>query len=374
MSDALPVCPQPPDWQVDWDGLNRDYPWLRSLAGCPQDPVFHGEGDVWIHTRMVCEAMAALPVWRELSAEKRRILFAAALLHDVGKPDRTRLEPDGRITSRGHALRGSIMARRILWSLGVPFGLREQVTGLVRQHMRPFYLLDRGDSQRLAIEISQTTRCADLAILAEADARGRIAPDQQRLLDNVGLFAEFCQDQGCLEGPRTFVSEHARFLYFQDPTRHPDSPAHEAFRAEVVLLSGLPGSGKDHWIAAHLPHWPLISLDALRDELDVAPTDTQGPVLSRARELARGYLRQGRSFVWNATNISRQLRRESVRLFAGYNARVRIVYVEVPEADLHQQNRRRAAVVPRAVIERFLDRWEVPDVTEAHCVEWVVRS
>jgi hypothetical protein len=264
------------------------------------------------------------------------VLFAAALLHDVGKPDRTRLEADGRITSRGHALRGSILARRRLWSLGVPFGVREQVTALVRHHMRPFYLLERDDSQRLAIEISQTARCSDLALLAEADARGRIAPDVPRLLDNVGLFAEFCREQGCLESPRPFTSEQARFLYFQDAGRHPDSPAHEDFRSEAVLLSGLPGSGKDHWIAAHLPHWPLISLDALRDELDIAPTDTQGPVLARARELAREYLRQGRSFVWNATNISRQLRRESVRLFAGYGARVRIVYVEVPEADLHR--------------------------------------
>jgi predicted kinase len=359
---------------VDWDGLNEAYPWLRSLAGCPQDPLFHGEGDVWVHTRMVCEALAGLQKWRELPAERRRVLFAAALLHDVGKPDRTRLEADGRITSRGHALRGSILARRLLWSLGVPFGLREQVTALVRHHMRPFYLLERDDSQRLAIEISQTARCSDLAILAEADARGQIASDVPRLLDNVGLFAEFCREQGCLESPRPFASEQARFLYFQDAGRHPDSPAHEDFRSEAVLLSGLPGSGKDHWIGTHLPHWPLVSLDALRDELDVAPTDTQGPVLARARELAREYLRQGRSFVWNATNISRQLRRESVRLFAGYGARVRIVYVEVPEADLHRQNRRRSAVVPAAVLERFLDRWEVPDVTEAHAVEWVVRS
>jgi hypothetical protein len=36
------------------------------MRGCAQDAVFHAEGDVWIHTRMVCEAMAALSVWRTL--------------------------------------------------------------------------------------------------------------------------------------------------------------------------------------------------------------------------------------------------------------------------------------------------------------------
>lgn len=97
-------------------------------------------------------------------------------------------------------------------------------------------------------------------------------------------------------------------------------------------------------------------------------------VLQRTREQARVYLRQGRSFVWNATNVSRQLRGECVRLFAGYNARIRIVYVEAPAEVLFSQNRRRPMPVPEAVLERLLDRWEVPDRTEAHQVDWVVRE
>jgi len=96
--------------------------------------------------------------------------------------------------------------------------------------------------------------------------------------------------------------------------------------------------------------------------------------VNRAREQARAYLRQGRSFGWNATNVSRQLRGECVRLFAGYGARVRIVYVEVPAATLFSRNRQRAAPVPEAVIERLLQRWEVPDRTEAHQLECVVRA
>src|SRR5262249_41574022 len=102
--------------------------------------------------------------------------------------------------------------------------------------------------------------------------------------------------------------------------------------------------------------------------------DAQGQVLNRARELARDHLRHGRPFVWNATNLSRQVRGECLRLLAAYNTRVRIVYVEVDEPRLHAQNRRRPAPVPAAVIERLLDRWEVPDRTEAHQVDRVVES
>jgi tRNA uridine 5-carbamoylmethylation protein Kti12 len=54
-----------------------------------------------------------------------------------------------------------------------------------------------------------------------------------------------------------------------------------------------------------------------------------------------------------------------------YGARVRVVYVEVPRAQLRHQNRSRDAVVPDAVIEKLLHRWDVPDATEAHDVVYV---
>jgi predicted kinase len=372
MNALFSFCPRPPAWQVDWATLDERFSWVRNLAGCPQDPVFHAEGDVWVHTRMVCEALADLPAWRSLPEAERQVVFAATLLHDVAKPACTRPGPDGRLTSRGHSRRGAILARQILWRLGVPFAVREQITALVRHHQVPYYLADRPDGQRLAIEVSQTARCDWLALVAEADVRGRVCQDQQRLLDNVSLFAEFCREEGCLCSPRAFASDHARFLYFRSPQRHPDAPAHDDFRAEVVMTSGLPGAGKDTWVRNNLPGWPMVSLDAVRGELDVDPKDDQGQVINRAREQARGLLREGRSFVWNATNLSRQVRGQCIQLLADYHARIRIVYVEAPEERLCGQNRQRPAPVPLAVLERLLDRWEVPDGTEAHRVDWVV--
>jgi predicted kinase len=373
MSKRLPPFPQPPDWRIDWDALTDAFDWLRALADCPQDPVFHAEGDVLTHTKMVCEELTALPAWRSLDASDCRVLFAAALLHDSAKPACTRTEPDGRISSRGHSRRGAVLARRVLWRLGVPFAEREQVTALVRHHQVPYFLADQPDAQRRAITVAQTVRCDRLALLAEADVRGRVCPDRQRLLDNVALFAEVCREEGCLTAPRPFASDHARFLYFRDTNRHPDAPAYDDTRCQAVLLSGLPGSGKDHWLRTNLPDLPAVTLDALRTELDVDPADEQGLVINRARELTRDHLRAGRSFAWNATNLSRQLRTEVINLIAAYKARVRIVYLEVPSDVLADQNRRRSARVPEAVIERLLDRWEVPDLTEAHEVECVVR-
>jgi predicted kinase len=368
---TFPPCPQPPDWKIDWPTFDA-LPWIADLKGCPQNPVRHAEGDVWIHVHLVCEAMVGLPAWRELPEHERQILFAAALLHDVAKPACTRVETDGSISSRGHSWRGAVRARQILWRRGLPFAAREQVAALVRHHLVPFFLADSENPRRHAIEVSQTARCDWLAILAESDARGRNCPDPERLFDQIELFRQQCAELGCLSAPFPFASDHARFLFFRDVGRQPDSPAHEEFACDVVLMSGLPGAGKDFWIRRYLSGQDIISLDALRVDMGVSPSDPQGQVLNRAKDMARERMRSGTSFVWNATNLSRHVRGECIRLFHDYHARVHIVYVEASPDRLFAQNRQRRRRVPESVIDRLLDRWEVPDRTEGHQVEWIV--
>jgi predicted kinase len=136
-------------------------------------------------------------------------------------------------------------------------------------------------------------------------------------------------------------------------------------------MSGLPGAGKDTWIAENLPRWKVISLDRLREEMKIAADCPQGQVVQRAREIAREFLRRGESFVWSATNTSREVRSNVVRLLRSYNARVRIVYVEAPAGELYRRNRERKRVVPEEVITRLLNRWEPPSITEGHEVDWV---
>lgn len=372
MINPFPFCPRPPNWQVDWEALDRTYPWIQNLRGCAQDPLRHAEGDVWTHVRMVCEAMATMESWRALTEPERQVLFTAALLHDVAKPACLRVDADGKVSARGHSWRGAIMARRILWRLNVPFAEREQIAALVRHHLVPLYLVERDDPKRIAIEVSQTARCDYLAILSEADARGRICPDPQKLLANIEGFADTARTHGCIDRPFAFPSDQSRFLYFHTSNRQPDSPTVDDYTCEVVLMCGLPGAGKDFWIEQHLREWPIISLDELRLEMGLAPNEPQGAVLTRAREIAREFLRGRRSFVWNAANLSRQARQECIRLYAEHGARVRIVYREVPPDRLFAQNRQRRRRVPVSVIERMLDRWEMPDRTEAHFVEHVL--
>ena len=358
------------DWRLDWQTLDEQFEWIRAMRGCPQDPEFHAEGDVWIHVKMVCDALRGLDVWQALPESERHILFAAALLHDVAKPACTRVEND-RITSRGHSQRGAIQARRILWEQSADFAMREQVCALIRYHQAPFYLMQRPGAQRMAFLISQTARCDLLAILAKADALGRECGDRADLLERVELFREFCGEQQCLDRPRAFPSALSRFQYFRTAERDPNYQAHDDSTCEVILMAGLPGAGKDTWIQRYAPCMlQTISLDAIREEIGAPPVGNQAPVIQLARERARALLRHCEGFVWNATNLSQEMRAPLIDLFTAYRARTKIVYVEASHDRLFVQNRERRKVVPVSAIERMMERWEAPDPTEAPSVEW----
>lgn len=367
----LEPMPRAPDYVVDWESLDRAYPWLAPMRECPQNPRYHAEGNVWIHTRMVCEALVSLSRWRALDEQDRATLWAAALLHDVAKPACTRPGPDG-LTSAGHARKGAVMARRILWERNVPFALREQVAGLIRHHMVPFWVLERPDPRRLLLEVSQTARCDLLSILSEADARGRLAEDRDELVEDALLFADFAREHGCLSAPYRFPSDHTRWVYFRSETRAPDQEAYDDTRCRVHVMSGLPGAGKDTYAHGHLGGLPQVSLDALRRNMKIKPGDDQAPVAERAREQAREYLRRRQEFVWNATNLSREHRDRCLGLLADYHAHIRLVYCEASHDELMRRNSEREPPFPGAALERLLDRWEVPDLCEAHQLELVL--
>ncbi|MCX5746933.1 MAG: AAA family ATPase [Proteobacteria bacterium] len=351
------------------------------LAATPQDAAFHAEGDVWTHTQLALAALAALPAFAALPPLARSIVATAVALHDIGQPSTTR-EEGGKLTSRGHSARGEHLARAALWRQGVPFGIREHVCALIHRHQVPFFGITRPDPERLAIELSLVTRNDWLALVAEADGRGRrcLDPaDQVRIIEHCALWAEHCRELGILDRPRRFASAHTRQVWLEardrpGASRQPDVLAHDDTTCEVILMSGLPASGKDTWLAAQRPGWPVVSLDELRDELDVDPADggDQARVVALARERARAYLRDGRSFAWNATNLSASLRAQLLGLVRDYRARTHVVYVETTAAEQHTRNRARAQPVPAKVIDRMLQRWSVPAPTEAHEVTYVV--
>lgn len=377
----LPASPgEKPDWKaIEKSPLGSFFPEMEST---PQNPLFHGEGDVGTHTRMVCEELTGGAEFWEMTKLQRVGLFTAALLHDAGKIRTTRQE-DGCWISPNHSAAGSMLARKLLWQNCGLCGsaekrqLRELICMLIRWHMQPLHLFGQEDAARRAAKIASAGELIPdfswkmLCALAEADAKGRIAPDTDEELERIALCRMLAEEAGCLAGPYPFRNAYTKRAFLSGRNVLPGQSLYDDTWGEIVMMSGLPGTGKDTWIRGNLPELPMISLDEIRKEKGIRPADNQGPVIQEAQERAKELLRKRRAFVWNATGLTRDIRQKAVSLFERYGARVRIVYLETEWDTLVQRNRSREAQVPAGVIDRMLARAVPPMPEEAGTVEWL---
>jgi tRNA nucleotidyltransferase (CCA-adding enzyme) len=163
--------------------LARSFPDLEALAGVPQEPEWHPEGDVWTHTLLALDQAAAIAEREGLSSSDRLVALLGALCHDLGKPSTT-AHRDGRIRSLGHAEAGIVPAKRVFRALSFGSAVEDAVLAVVREHLRPGLLwreveqghLDEAGYanavRRLVRSVAPASRAAFLAA-AEADARGR---------------------------------------------------------------------------------------------------------------------------------------------------------------------------------------------------------
>jgi predicted kinase len=294
-------------------------------------------------------------------------MYLAAVLHDVAKPETTRIE-DGRIRHPGHARRGAHMVRELLWRAGLEWQDRELVCACVAYHLKPSFLLEFDDPARQARSMAEEVPLSWLAMLARADVNGRVCADACELHERIALFEVAAREADCWEGPYPFANDTSRFEYFDREDRDPAWSAFEKPElAEVALLSGLPGSGKDTWAAAHSGGREVVSLDDIRGELGISPRGNQGAVAAAATARMRVLLRRGDSFVFNATNLTKRTRAKSIRLATQYGARVQIVCVEAEFETLMGRNRDRGGqAVPERVMAKMVSQWEFPSTTECH--------
>jgi len=156
--------------------VDRLWPELKALVGCPQEPDWHPEGDVWIHTLMVADQARARIEGLERGPATAMML--GALCHDLGKPAVTAFI-DGRIRSPGHEEMGVAPATSLLDRLNVHsldgYEVRHAVLGLVAHHQKPgaFHKapsdVSDGAFRRLALKVDLEL----LARFAKADCNGR---------------------------------------------------------------------------------------------------------------------------------------------------------------------------------------------------------
>lgn len=356
-------------------------PELLTMRNIPQNPDFHAEGDVFSHTEMVCAALCRTYPWEELSKEERALVFLAAAFHDIGKPACTRLE-DGKWISPRHTILGEKIFRQIAYReserFGLSFAQRELTAKLIRYHGLPVWFWTKQHPETELFKAAESIPLKLLYLLSKADILGRTALFPGQLADQVELFGDYARELGLWEHPHSFANPYTRFQFFQKEDLWQGAQLYDDTTFDVTIMSGLPLSGKDTWIAqnanASSSPMPVISLDDLRDKMGIPPTKDSGPIVRAATELAKESLRKKQPFIWNATNLLYETRQKLVRLFASYGARTHIIYLEVPYRELLRRNHIRSRHIPEAVLEDMIRKLEIPAPWEAYKVTFLCKG
>ncbi len=180
--EKLLLLPRHPSIGLDWlrklGAIEQSFPEIKALIEVPQDPEWHPEGDVFIHTGLVIDG--AHELIDGLPYAKQVTVMLAALAHDFGKPATTEFV-EGRLRSRGHEEAGVAPTKSFLARLNIHtldgFDVRGQVIALVREHLKPGEFFKRRDEVGDGAFRRLARRC-ELDLLyrvAKADSLGRNA-------------------------------------------------------------------------------------------------------------------------------------------------------------------------------------------------------
>ncbi len=148
------------------DALDFWFPEVRALAGIPQNPVYHPEGDVWNHTMEVLDRAAR---YRD-SVSAPFSFMLSALVHDFGKPAVTE-EINGVLHAYGHEKEGLAPAELFLRRITNEKSVILYCLNMLRLHMKPFAKLNAGASVKSFNRmLDESVSPADLLWLAVCDS------------------------------------------------------------------------------------------------------------------------------------------------------------------------------------------------------------
>lgn len=382
LEEMIALVPKTPDFQIEWDKIENSVMsfYAGKMNATQQNPKYHAEGNVWTHTKMVCNCLVKDKDFQALADRQRQELFLAALFHDVGKIYTTGKD-NGEWTSPNHALFGANLVRDLLWR---EYGIcgtkdlqnfRETICLLVRYHMIAPYVFEAEKPEYRLIKTAANGELAPdftlklLLILSKADSNGKISGDNQKGDEKALLAAELAKEIECYVKPKQFASPFTEFAYLSGRNVSPETELYNEF--EVIMMCGLPGTGKDSWIKTVYPDYPMISLDEIREEYNISPTDNQQAVVRIAKSRAKQLLRQKKSFVWNAASVTPDIRTKLISLFTNYHAYVKIVFLETDYEENLYRNKNRKDTVPQSVIDKMLKKLIPPERFEAHEVNWL---
>jgi putative nucleotidyltransferase with HDIG domain len=159
---------------------------LFRLKQTEQSPAHHPEGNVWNHTMLVVDQAAK----KKLKSRDERAFMWAALLHDIGKPDTTKIRK-GKITAYDHEKVGEALCKEFLREFTTDEKFIKKVSSMIRWHMQILHVVK--DLPFADIEtMKEDTDINEIALLGFCDRMGRTKVDMEKEMNNIEIFLRKC--------------------------------------------------------------------------------------------------------------------------------------------------------------------------------------
>jgi predicted kinase len=146
--------------------------------------------------------------------------------------------------------------------------------------------------------------------------------------------------------------------------------AEKISKPKIVLLVGLPGSGKSTWASGKKG---VLSSDALRELLADDPDNQtiHARVFRVLRDLLKQRLELNRPVTYiDATNLTPKSRRDYIKLADRFDCEIEAVFFDVPAEECMRRNRGRQRIVPDEVIRKMAKELVPPTVAEGFSRVW----
>lgn len=369
--------------------LGDIFPLLRELKNTEQDEIWHAEGNVHIHTGMVLNELYKIIDGntkysnKRLTPDNKVSLILAALFHDISKPTNTRAEFKDRenrvcIVAKNHEYDGRNYLIFRLLELGLTAQVYNDVLSLVAYHQVPKLLVIKNATKGDYIKHICTCNYKLMYILEVADMLGRTCGDLDKQLEYLEMYKMFCDEYCTLEyghyayvPSNTYVRDVGAHLLMNNKIYTSEEAEsalyeHKNEHSKVVVMCGLPGSGKSSIVHSNYSGYNIISLDEIRKDLNDKYYNNTAEVISIAKELLKKYLRNKENIVYDATNYRKDFRSKIFKLCNDYNAHVSIHMVLKTLDNTIKDDLNRKRPVEKEYILKQHDNFQFPEIEEYH--------
>lgn len=374
--------------------LGDIFPLLKQYKDTIQDPIWHAEGNVHIHTDMVLKELYkilnTIDLEFPIDNDERQILILAALLHDIAKPICTKVV-DGRVKASGHEAKGKDYLAFKLLELDLPKESYLEILNLVGYHQRPKLAVIKNLPRHEYFKLFNLFNPFLMYWLEVADMKGRTCEDldeQLMYLDEYLRLSNIYIREAVIDEIATeecsYYEKHVG-KYLQNNNEiyslaEASSKLYEyediSNHAHAIIMCGISGTGKSTYIKANFPDYKVISMDDIRAELCGNRRDQSknSEVAQLAKERFKQALRAKEKVVWDATNTRKEFREQLIQTAHNYHALTELHVLLAKESTIRKQNRDREFDVPDEIVTKQMNQFQFPDANETHVVEYVIRD